>query len=74
MLPHFGTKAIRAALVQMRLDNVLHLHADDTIWSGPAKRVPARTRIHALPRLARGGALRLYAPWLAAEQAALAEL
>lgn len=74
MLDDFGTKSVRAALAQMRQDNVLHLHADDTIWSGPAKRAPAGTRIHALPRLARGGALRLYPPWAAAEQAALAEL
>lgn len=42
------------------------------VWSGPVKRMPEETRILAMPRLARAGALHLIPAWQEAEAAVIA--
>lgn len=71
MLPFLGPNSVAAALAPLTRDGVIHVLPDARLWSGPVKRMPAYTRILAMPRLARAGALHLYPPWAEEEQALL---
>ena len=71
MLPFLGPKSVAAALASLARDGVIHVLPEARVWSGAVNRMPASTRLLALPRLARAGALHLYAPWAEEEQALL---
>jgi hypothetical protein len=74
MLPFAGPLAIAHGIGALKQDSALNLLPANNIWSGPARRAPSGTRILALPRLARAGALHLYPPWAEAERALLAQM
>jgi hypothetical protein len=63
-----GDKAIPLALGQLLREGQLHLHPAGAVWSGPVRQIPPSAGLVALPRLARAGALHLYAPWAEEEQ------
>jgi hypothetical protein len=67
-------QAVPAALASLHENSMLHVLPAGSIWSGPARRAPAGTRILDLSRLCRAGALHLLPPWAAAEQALIARL
>ena len=69
-----GSGALRMVPGMLLNDNTMHLLPAAPVWDGPAKRAPAGTVIQAFPRLARAGALPLFEPWAAQEQALLAWL
>jgi hypothetical protein len=67
-------RAVPAALAKLHENSRLHLLPAGAIWSGSAKRAPAGTRILALSRLFRAGALHLFRPWADEEQVLIARL
>lgn len=69
-----GPDAVLLAITQLVQDSGQPLLAAENIWSGPAKRIPSGARVAAFPRLARAGALHLYAPWAEEEQEMLQRL
>ncbi|HEX2747939.1 MAG TPA: class I SAM-dependent methyltransferase [Verrucomicrobiales bacterium] len=74
MLPLTGLLATSHGIGALVNDSALHLLPAESLWSGPAKRMPPGVRILALPRLARAGALHLYPLWAEQEQALLASM
>ncbi len=69
-----GPGALRMVPGMLLNDNTMHRLSAAPVWDGPARRAPAGTVIQAFPRLARAGALALFAPWAEEEQALLARL
>jgi hypothetical protein len=74
LFPLTGPQSVESAIASLNRDSALHVLQGGLLWSGPAKRAPSGTRILALPRLARAGALHLFPPWAEEEQALLASM